>query len=246
MTPVPAIMLDRTTDLTPADDRYRCDHPVESWKEGAMLRNIMTYLAGATVFILFSSSLFAASAQSGTLLAQRDSGGETGVLKAAAFDQVPPGLSIKVLPYNDDDLNMQIKSDFEEQVRRQNRSISVDAALLLSFDTEIVKGSITQERSSIVRGEHSTDKGTRAEVNIWSSSQDSVLGGRKPREKRVVRNVLHINVVLRDLRSGKVLWQGDTYAEIGVHDELRLAKSMVEPLILNLGRTVRSEPFDIR
>ncbi len=90
------------------------------------------------------------------------------------------------------------------------------------------------------------DAGVQLDLNIWSSSQDSLLGGRQkagaPSRKI---NLFHMNVVLGDRESGKTLWQGDAYCEMRTADPARIAGSMVAPLVASLGRSVKARPFDI-
>ena len=86
----------------------------------------------------------------------------------------------------------------------------------------------------------------RLNLNVWSSSQDSLLGGRQTGTAESRRaNLLHMNAVLRDRETGKILWQGDAYCEMLSADEARIASSMVVPLTANLGRSVEAQPFDI-
>ncbi len=90
------------------------------------------------------------------------------------------------------------------------------------------------------------DAGAQVNLNIWSSSRDSLFGGRQKAgaPSRKV-NLLHMNVVLRDRETGKTLWQGDAYCEILTADQTRIAGSMVAPLTASLGRSVTGQPFDI-
>ena len=103
------------------------------------------------------------------------------------------------------------------------------------------------ERHAALLGrlEAGSDTGVDFRLNFWSSSQDSLLGGRQSKGETRAANVFHMNAVLRDRRSGKVLWQGDAYSEMIVPDEPRIARSMVRPLVTNLGRTVKGEPFEL-
>ena len=54
-----------------------------------------------------------------------------------------------------------------------------------------------------------------------------------------------MNVVLRDRGTGRTLWQGDAYCEMLTTDTLRIAASMVGPLVANLVQSARRWPFDI-
>ena len=172
-------------------------------------------------------------------------GGAPGVMTSVAYGTVTPGLSIAVAPIDDVDLNLRIKELFEQELTATSRTISEQAVIELTFETRVIQGRFGEGLPDLARLQAGTDVGVDFQMNVWSSTQDSLLGGRQPKEKVRQANVFHINAVLRDQRSGEVLWQGDAFSEMVIPDELRIARSMVRPLITNLGRTVTREPFDI-
>ena len=175
--------------------------------------------------------------------AQLGPGGAPGVVSTVAYDQLTPGLSIAVRPLDDTELNLAIKKRLEEELRRISRPLSDTAVLILSFETEVLRGRFSSAAPSLGSLEAGSE-GTRFQLNVWSSDKDSILGGRKaagpPRA-----NVFHLSVTLRDERTGKALWQGDAMGEMLSPDTLRIAESMARPLITRLGRTATREPFDI-
>src|SRR3546814_8197754 len=73
------------------------------------------------------------------------------------------------------------------------------AAFLLLFESEVVPADMAPPPPSL--GSARLDGGgAEVNVNVWSSSQDSVLGGRQE-SNEAGTNVFHINAVLRDRRS---------------------------------------------
>ncbi|MFQ5773283.1 MAG: hypothetical protein ACE5GS_02085 [Kiloniellaceae bacterium] len=176
-------------------------------------------------------------------LAQLGPGGAPGIVNAVAFAPVAPGLAIAVKPFDDNELNLAIQQRLEDELRGVSRPISDDAVLGLWFETEVIQGRFPGAAGDLGRFEGGSS-GVRFELNIWSSSRDSILGGRRKGEPRRA-NVFHINAILRDGRSGKTLWQGDAFCEMLTPDTLRIARSMIRPLVAGLGRTVKGEPFDI-
>lgn len=177
--------------------------------------------------------------------AQLGPGGAPGIVNATAFAQVTPGLSVTVVPYDDSELNLAVKARFEEELRRTSRTVSDRAVLRLSFGTQVIQGRFSGDGPSLGRFEGDSERGVHFELNIWSSTKDSVLGGRQKRDSRKA-NVFHINAELRDERTGKVLWQADAFCEMLTPDRLRIASSMVRPLVANMGRTAKGAPFDIK
>src|SRR3546814_2948911 len=69
------------------------------------------------------------------------------------------------------------------------------AAFLLLFESEVVPADMAPPPPSL--GSARLDGGgAEVNVNVWSSSQDSVLGGRQE-SNEAGTNVFHINAVLR-------------------------------------------------
>jgi len=83
-------------------------------------------------------------------------------------------------------------------------------------------------------------------MNVWSTNEDSVLGGRRQRQAGSRTNVFQISLTLRDRQTGKTLWQGDSYCEMLTGDKLRLSRSMLPPLVSQIGQTVKDAPFEIQ
>jgi len=54
---------------------------------------------------------------------------------------------------------------------------------------------------------------------------------------------LHLNVQLRNQQSGRVVWFADIYCELLTDDRAELIQALSVPIIANLGKTARKEPF---
>ncbi len=209
-----------------------------------MTRRRLLFLAGVLAFLALAPELGAA-ATAAPQLAQLGPNGAPGIVSAQAFGEVPAGRPVAVTPYSDDELSRSVKARFEAALRNTGRAVDDLAALTLSFETKIIEGRFGQTEGNLGRFE-ADEGGAQLNLNIWSSSQDSLLGGRQQAgaPSRKV-NLMHMNLVLRDRRTGKTLWQGDAYCEMLTANRLRIAGSMVAPLIASLGRSVKGQPFDI-
>ena len=211
-----------------------------------MIRHCPAWLAGAVALVALGPGAFGAGSDESALqFAQLAANGAPGIVTTVALGRLPDGQSIAVTPFADDKLSLSIKARFETALRTAGRPVSDSAPLTLSFDTEMIEGRFTRAEANMGRFE-ANDAGVQLNLNIWLSSQDSLLGGRQntgaPSRKA---NLFHMNVVLRDRESGKTLWQGDAYCEMLTADSARIAGSMVAPLTASLGRSVTGRPFDI-
>ncbi len=209
-----------------------------------MTRRFPAWLAVALV-ALGPGALGAGPVEAALQFAQLAADGAPGIVTTVALGRWPDGQPIAVTPFADDDLGLSVKARFEAALRAAGWPVSDSAPLTLSFDSEMIEGRFTGAEANMGRFE-ANDAGVQLNLNIWSSSQDSLLGGRQkagaPSRKI---NLFHMNVVLRDRESGKTLWQGDAYCEMRTADPARIAASMVAPLVASLGRSVKAQPFDI-
>jgi hypothetical protein len=175
-----------------------------------------------------------------------DERGMPGLLTARAFRAAPAEAAIAVTPYDDSGLNLRLKQDFEaalEAGQRGRVESRAEADYMLLFETEVVPAAALTRAPSL--GSARVDEGgAEVNVNVWSSSQDSVLGGRQERPE-LGSSAFHINAVLREAGSGAVVWQGDAYYRLTGPDTERVARAMVGPLIEKMGQTVVRESFTL-
>ncbi len=178
---------------------------------------------------------------------QSSAGGPVhGLLTAQVFHKPPEMPTVAVSPYDDSDLNLRIKADFEGQLAAQQRGrveSEPRADYLLLFESGVIPAEAVPQGPSLGSAEV-TEGGVDVTVNVWSLEKDSVLGGRQERPD-LESSVFHINAVLRERRSGKVAWQGDAYYRLTGPETERVARAMVAPLVEKIGQSVAREPFEI-
>lgn len=173
--------------------------------------------------------------------AQQATDGPQGVLASVSYADVAPGLAIDVKSVDDSDLSQALRARFEAELDRAGHPSGGSPALSLDFQTEVIPGKFPDRERTL--GQLKGDSGgVNLQFNLWSSSEDSLLGGRRSETRREA-NVLHMNVVLRDLASRKVLWQADAYGELLSADHQQVGLAMVGPIVARIGQTVREERF---
>ena len=176
-----------------------------------------------------------------------------GRVSTVLYKPLPEGFPVEVTTFDDSDLNLDIKARLTEALQKRGQLVAAGAPMELSFESEVMQGQLPESSSNLARitggsnaetGNLGSSTGVNVEVNVWSNTQDSVLGGRREGAKGD-QTMFHINAVLRDRTSGQVLWQGDAFSELVVQDHGRIARSMVEPLAGGFGKTITNQPFDI-
>ena len=169
-----------------------------------------------------------------------------GMLTTRAIKKAPETLTLSVAPYDDSDLNLQLKKEFETLLTaRDGVSVAPEskAGFLLLFEAKVVPSEDAPYRPSL-GSLNAGSSGVDVNVNVWSNTQDSVLGGRQPAPE-VGSNLFHINAILRHKSGGEVIWQGDIYHVLSGPETEHIARAMVAPLVEKIGQTVALEPFKI-
>ncbi len=167
-----------------------------------------------------------------------------GVLNAVAYREVPGELGLEVTLYDNSDLDLQVRERMELALRAAGYTVAEGAPFELSLETASRLGEIEDWAPSL--GELSTKGGGVAlQFNIWSNTQDSVIGGRQARPSTVAQLRLEVRAVLRERESGTVLWEGRAASRSTGSDSERLATGMVGPLAESLGQTVGQQIFPI-
>ena len=170
-----------------------------------------------------------------------------GTVTARLLGKVPADPVVFVSPYDDSELNLKLQADFERRIADTGKArlatTEAGAGFLLLFESEVVAADQVPHQANI--GSARVDQGgAEVNVNVWSNTQDSVIGGRQE-EADPKSSVFHINAVLRDQKSGEVVWQGDAYHVLREPGTERVARAMVLPLVKTMGETVARAPIEI-
>jgi len=211
----------------------RCNDPAARRREMSMVR------AG-----LLAAGICLVSGASQSVWAQAAGASELGVVQAVSYREVPNPLSLSITLFDDSNLDLQIRDQMVAALERAKHSVGVDPLFELELSSEVRSGRFVTGSPSLGRLSSNTDN-TQLEMNIWSSSQDSILGGRNSERSRRLFTSFEIEATLRERSLGEVVWEGHAIVETDRGQADPYVPRMVESLVQSLGRTVRDGTFPV-
>jgi hypothetical protein len=173
---------------------------------------------------------------------------EDGVLNAASLRPVPPASTVSVLAWDNSDENVELTHQIEDQLRQRGFTVAPKSALVLKFSATDTPGqwsSGPRRRMVEVDGQagSGTDNEAQVRLNLFSSDKGGVFNEGRPQEK--IPSSYGLEMTL-DGQDGQRLWQGEATAKLTNLERRQLVKLMVPPLLDNIGKTVRSQPFGVK
>jgi len=167
-----------------------------------------------------------------------------GVVQAVSYREVPNPLSLSIILFDDSNLDLEIRDQMVAALERAKHSVGDDSLFELELSSEVRSGRFVTGGPSLGRLSSNNDN-TRLEMNIWSSSQDSILGGRNSERSRRLFTSFEIEATLRERSLGEVVWEGHAIVETDRGQADPYVPRMVESLVQSLGRTVRDGTFPV-
>ena len=169
----------------------------------------------------FCLALLAASAGAPEARAQ-------GTAFRLACEPIPEDAVFYVEPYNDDDLNTGIAESFSKEMKKLGHKIGPEDRYEIMMDSKIELGRIDGPNRTLGHAK-TGEEGVEVVVNLWSSSNDSLLTGRRGRGSRE-STILIVTATLRDRQDDRPLWRGEARGVLGNSDPLRLGRKLMPGL----------------
>ncbi len=164
---------------------------------------------------------------------------------AAAYAPVPTELTVAVRPWDNSAANLRLKTNFTDAMAKRGvRLAEADAPLMLNFETEVESLSAPEAGPTLGQVQ-SRNHESRVRMNFWSTTQDSLVTGRRDTAAGLSSVRYILRATLDDRRSGQRLWQGEASYTANPADETTTFALMVPVLVENFGQTVRPKNFRI-
>ena len=175
------------------------------------------------------------------------SGGASGlgVVQAVSYREVPEPLSLSVILFDDSRLDLRIRDQMLAALERANHDLGDNPLFELELSSTTRSGRFVADGPSLGRLSTTSDESSRVEMNVWSSSQDSILGGRYADREGRTFSSFEIEAVLRERSLGEVVWEGHAIVETDRGQAEPYVPQMVESLVRSLGHTVREQTFSV-
>lgn len=193
---------------------------------------------------LLAIGLFLAVGTVGLAWAQTAVGAGQGVLRTVSYREVPQPLSLSVTLFDDSRLDLRIRDQMVAALEQAEHTLGPESRFELELSSESQTGGLTSDGRSLGRVSSSEDD-SRIEMNIWSSTQDSILGGRHSDRQRVIAGSFAIRATLRERTLGQVVWEGRAVVGVERNQADPYLAAMVRSLAQSLGRTVRDGRFPV-
>ena len=169
-------------------------------------------------------------------------------LNAVSYAELPPTKEITVETFDDSEKVLKLKELFEEELRLAGYTLTNNARLILSFEARDTEGKWSgggPNRLIEIRNSdnHTGKDAPDVRVNIFDSERGGLLNPKRDKGiTQVASSQFRIDATIEDRTDGKRLWQGWSVTnEYPVGEDQAVHRSMVNPIIQSIGKTVRNE-----
>lgn len=162
--------------------------------------------------------------------------GDNVVARASLYKPLQFGFPYSIRLYEDTRAGRVAVEALTEQLEGKGVFIDPEGAFRIDLSVERVSAAFDQAGGDL--GYVGTgERGLELTMNIWSSRQDSLLGGRQQKGRTTSEPLIHLNAVVRDNETREVIWQGDALAPIVRADEESAALEAAEAMAQVFGKS---------
>lgn len=167
-----------------------------------------------------------------------------GQLVSMACGVVPPKSHVDVQASDDTARDKALRDAIAAELTRAGYVVAADATVRVTFDAEIERA-LDPSRQGYLGKLNSTNRDTTFELNLWTSSGDSVLGGVTTQGAATGPNMSHLTISAHDKTNGKCLWQGEARHPTEGGSEVEFARRLVPVVLGHFGKTLPATAFSL-
>ncbi|MGE4219166.1 MAG: hypothetical protein AB7G39_06935 [Alphaproteobacteria bacterium] len=210
------------------------------------MRGIGTAIAAALAATGFAAAVWAADPPQTPAPAPEPDGFVSGT----ACTALPMAPTYAVVPEDDSPENLEAGRYFEQAMRARGLTVPADprqAEMRLVYRLDRQHSATLSGGPDLGRFGASNTDGVDVRVNIFSTSQDSIVGGRKPKTEQLqsqLRIVVRLDQPVTSDDRG-CIWRGEAVARLEIADTETVTRVAVGQLIGALGTTVERQPYTL-
>jgi hypothetical protein len=217
------------------------------------MTNLIRFLPSAAIVaaavILFGTPVLCAEAPA--IPPAATPGGEAaepdGTVNSSSLRPIPRGAAVIVKPWDNSEDMIDLAHFIEDQLRARGYSVGGAGALVLKFSMSESLGQLStgpQRQLVEIDGQAGTASENEAQVrlNLFSSDKGGVFNQGRPQQKIASTQTLEMSV---DRADGQRLWLGEATGKLVNQDRRQSVRVLVAPLLDNIGKTARSQPFGV-
>ena len=167
------------------------------------------------------------------------------VVSTRICEKLAPKATVQISPADDTALYKSVEKPIRDAVTKSGHPVAKDGQIELYYSIHESPVRVKQGGGSLGRLEVRTIESRQHALlllNVWSTREDSVLGGKKTKAKEGISNYLLMAVELSRRDNGRCVWRGEGAAELSGQDEKALAGQLARTIMKFLGRAASQEP----
>lgn len=174
------------------------------------------------------------------------------VLNAVSYADMPLGRTITVEILDDSQKNLDLKKQFEEALKSKGYAIESGAQMVLTIETRDESGKWSGGGSTSPidianRDNHTGTDAPDVRVRIFDTQRGGILNQKRDYGvTEISPSQFRIDAFLEDRSNGRRLWEGWSVVDVDGSEDPQLQRSMVTPIVSNIGKTVRDEKIPSR
>jgi hypothetical protein len=170
-----------------------------------------------------------------------------GTVNASSLRPIPQGTAVTVKPWDNSEDTIDLARYIEDQLRTRGYAIGGASAVVLKFSMSEILGQLStgpQRQLVEIDGQagSATENEAQVRLNLFSTDKGGVFNQGRPQQKVASTQTLEMSI---DRPDGQRLWLGEATGKLVNQDRRQSVRILVGPLLDNIGKTARSQPFGV-